>query len=128
MSIQVQVHIVSLPLVSNLLVYLSSSTIMSDEFKEKDVESPSPQREPSVVGEVSNVDDADAALAFLRNDDSFEERSMTAADEKKLVWKIDMMVMPLMYCCYVLQYLDKTLINYAAVSRFESVNIRLGPY
>jgi len=49
---------------------------------------------------------------------------MTAEDEKALVRKIDWMIMPLMWCCYVAQYLDKTLINYAAVmGLYEDANI-----
>ncbi|KAF2224779.1 major facilitator superfamily domain-containing protein [Elsinoe ampelina] len=49
---------------------------------------------------------------------------MTPADEKRLVRKIDWMIMPLMWTCYVLQYLDKTLINYAAVmGLYEDANI-----
>jgi len=34
---------------------------------------------------------------------------MSALDEKKLVRKIDWMIMPLMWACYNLQYLDKVL-------------------
>ena len=44
---------------------------------------------------------------------------MTKEDEQKLLRKIDFMIMPLMFCCYCLQYLDKTLINYAAVMGLE---------
>lgn len=54
----------------------------------------------------------DAALEFLNHEDT---ATMTTIDEKKLVRKIDWMIIPLMWCCYNLQYLDKTLINYAAV-------------
>ncbi|SMR50892.1 unnamed protein product [Zymoseptoria tritici ST99CH_1E4] len=57
--------------------------------------------------------DADAALEFLRHEGAV--RPMTAEDEKRLVRKIDWMIVPLMWCCYCLQYLDKTLINYANV-------------
>ncbi|TID19652.1 Major facilitator superfamily domain [Venturia nashicola] len=58
--------------------------------------------------------DGDAALAFLRDEDTHMV-SFTAEQEKALVRKIDWRIMPLMWCCYFLQYLDKTLINYAAV-------------
>ena len=69
------------------------------------------------VGIVKDVKNADAALDFLRHEG--DARVMTKQDEKKLVRKIDFMVMPLMFCCYCLQYLDKTLINYAAVMGLE---------
>ncbi|OJD39878.1 allantoate permease [Diplodia corticola] len=61
--------------------------------------------------------DGDEALRFL----AAEATALTAhdlscvVDEYALVRKIDRMIIPLMWCCYCLQYLDKTLINYAAV-------------
>ncbi|GAB7356406.1 hypothetical protein MBLNU459_g7180t1 [Dothideomycetes sp. NU459] len=88
---------------------------MSDMFadKEKAVES-APSRAPSPeVGEIRDVKNADAALDFLRSEGGAEQ--MSAEDERRLVRKIDWMIMPLMWCCYCAQYLDKTLINYAAV-------------
>jgi hypothetical protein len=50
--------------------------------------------------------DGDAALAFLRSEEIVE---FTPEQEKKLVRKIDWMIVPLMWSCYFLQYLDKTL-------------------
>jgi len=49
----------------------------------------------------------DAALRFLKSQHAVG--ALTAAEEKKLVRKIDWMIMPLMWSCYCLQYLDKTL-------------------
>ncbi|PSK60358.1 High-affinity nicotinic acid transporter [Elsinoe australis] len=84
---------------------------------EKDIESTQPRPESPTdsveKGEVIDVSKADAALAFLRDRGDVPE--MTPQDEKRLIRKIDWMIMPLMWACYVLQYLDKTLINYAAV-------------
>ncbi|THW75497.1 major facilitator superfamily transporter [Aureobasidium pullulans] len=82
-----------------------------------------PEELPEVeIGEVKDVKNADAALDFLRHEGEGVE--MTAEDEKRLVRKIDWMIMPLMWCCYVAQYLDKTLINYAAVmGLYEDANI-----
>ena len=62
---------------------------------------------------IVNVEEVDAALVYLKNEGT---AVMTEIDEKKLVRKIDWMIVPLMWCCYTLQYLDKTLINYAAAS------------
>lgn len=56
--------------------------------------------------------DGDKALDFLRSEAYDGEAD--AIDEKKLVRKIDFMVVPLMFCCYCLQYLDKSLLNYAS--------------
>ncbi|KAF2029663.1 allantoin permease [Setomelanomma holmii] len=73
-----------------------------------------------VVEETSK--DGDEALRFLKN--QHEVGQMTAEDEKRLVKKIDWMIMPLMWCCYCLQYLDKTLVNYAAVmGLYDDANI-----
>ena len=53
------------------------------------------------------IKDGDEALGFLKNQHDVVE--LTADEKKKLVRKIDWMIMPLMWCCYCLQYLDKTL-------------------
>ncbi|KAK8198629.1 hypothetical protein M8818_006496 [Zalaria obscura] len=85
-----------------------------DTLKEKDPESPSIEKETTpVVGEIRDVTKADAALDFLRHEGTVGE--LTPEQNKKILRKIDWMIMPLMWCCYCLQYLDKTLINYAAV-------------
>ncbi|KAI1637110.1 allantoate permease [Biscogniauxia mediterranea] len=56
--------------------------------------------------------DVDAALEYLNHDNA---TTMTQVNEKELVKKIDWAIVPLMWACYNLQYLDKTLINYANV-------------
>ncbi|KAJ5676232.1 hypothetical protein N7462_009129 [Penicillium macrosclerotiorum] len=55
---------------------------------------------------------ADAALEFLRDGDT---AVAILIDERRLVRKIDWMIMPLMWAAYNLQYLDKVIINYASV-------------
>jgi hypothetical protein len=71
---------------------------------------PSPHSDVE-IGSVANVEetshDGDEALRFLKN--QHDVGAMTAEDEKKLVRKIDWMIVPLMWLCYCLQYLDKTL-------------------
>lgn len=63
------------------------------------------------VGSIAVVEEplknGDEALRFLKN--QHDVGSMTAEDEKRLLRKIDWMIMPLMWGCYCLQYLDKTL-------------------
>lgn len=68
---------------------------------------------PEVTGEKPIVRDGDAALDFLRGEAVAGEAE--AIDERRLLRKIDWMVVPLMFACYLLQYLDKSLLNYAAV-------------
>ena len=51
--------------------------------------------------------DGDKALEFLRTEVSPGEGN--AVSEKRLVRKIDFQIVPLMFSCYFLQYLDKSL-------------------
>jgi hypothetical protein len=57
--------------------------------------------------------DGDKALDFLRSEAEIGETDLI--DEKQLVRKIDFMIVPIMFGCYCLQYLDKSLLNYASV-------------
>ncbi|KIW31642.1 hypothetical protein, variant [Cladophialophora immunda] len=57
--------------------------------------------------------DVDAALGFLRA--NAQAGQAVDIDEKKLMRKVDWMIMPLMFACYYLQYTDKTLLSYAAI-------------
>jgi hypothetical protein len=67
---------------------------------------------PSVSADVEETKRAlplgrvDAALEFLQAQGMVD---MSAIDEKKLVQKIDWMIIPLLWACYMLQYLDKVL-------------------
>jgi len=74
------------------------------------------------VGSIVNVEEpvkgGDEALRFLKSHHAVGE--LSAAEEKKLVRKIDWMIMPLMWGCYCLQYLDKTL-GKAAISTARTV-------
>lgn len=63
---------------------------------------------PNVDIEEKRVElgDVDAALEYLNHEDT---TLMSEIDEKKLVRKIDWMIVPLLWLCYCFQYLDKTL-------------------
>jgi hypothetical protein len=66
-------------------------------LKEKDIEaSVRDDSRDTAVGEVKDVRNADAALAFLQYEG--EVREMTPEDEKALRRKIDWYIMPLMVC------------------------------
>jgi hypothetical protein len=60
-----------------------------------------------VLSEKTFIKDGDKALEFLRTEAGVGEGE--DIDEKRLVRKIDWMIVPLMFCCYLLQYLDKSL-------------------
>ncbi|KAI1401141.1 allantoate permease [Hypoxylon fuscum] len=68
--------------------------------------------EKAKEGQAPKVADVDAALEYLNNENT---TVMTEINEKALVRKLDLTIVPLMWACYNLQYLDKTLINYANV-------------
>lgn len=53
------------------------------------------------------IGDGDAALAFLQAEARGGERD--EVDEARLRRQIDWRIMPVMWACYTLQYLDKTL-------------------
>ncbi|KAK5154397.1 hypothetical protein LTS14_006532 [Recurvomyces mirabilis] len=61
------------------------------------------------------VDARDVDEAFYAVKHQKEVGETTNVDEKRLLRRIDLKLMPLMFMCYFLQYSDKTLINYAAV-------------
>ncbi|KAF5845375.1 hypothetical protein GGP41_002926 [Bipolaris sorokiniana] len=95
---------------------------------EKDVSksgeiSSSPQYSDVEIGTVhETTKNGDSALEFLRT--AHDVGELTPEDERRLLRKIDWMIMPLMWCCYCLQYLDKTLVNYAAVmGLYDDANI-----
>lgn len=98
-------------------------------FNELDSQHRPPSRSPDVeIGAVIDpkpqvaTRDGDEALNFLQNQDVVDD--LTPEEEGKLVRKIDWMIMPLMWNCYMLQYLDKTLVNYAAVmGLYDDANI-----
>lgn len=56
------------------------------------------------------IKDTDEALTFLRKEEVGDEGEYV--DEKALIRKIDWMVMPLMFWCYLLEYLDKSLCKF----------------
>lgn len=62
---------------------------------------------PQEVYIADELKDKDEALTFLRKEEVGDESQYV--DERALLRKIDWMVMPLMFCCYLLEYLDKSL-------------------
>lgn len=71
--------------------------------------------------EKSAYKDADKALEFLRINEEGEEGTVVSIDEKTLVKKIDWMIVPIMFACYFLQYLDKSLCKSDHTLAYSSV-------
>jgi sugar phosphate permease len=103
---------------------------MTDEIKSEKGQSISGRGDSSssIEAGISVPKYGDAALVFLRDEDTHIVE-FTAEQEKALVRKIDWRIVPLMWCCYFLQYLDKTLINYAAVmGLYKDAHIDAGQF
>lgn len=80
---------------------------MVSDSKEN-VEAHSVQDDDKIKAAVAKGD-GDEALKFLAAEATNAGELSDVVDEKALVRKIDWMIIPLMWCCYCLQYLDKTL-------------------
>ncbi|KAL3956277.1 hypothetical protein ACCO45_009123 [Purpureocillium lilacinum] len=57
----------------------------------------------------------DAAWKFLNEHRDVDVDGVAAIDINALRHKIDWHIVPLMFCCYTMQFLDKVILNYAAV-------------
>ncbi|OAQ78759.1 MFS transporter [Purpureocillium lilacinum] len=57
----------------------------------------------------------DAAWKFLNEHRDVDVDGVAAIDINGLRHKIDWHIVPLMFCCYTMQFLDKVILNYAAV-------------
>jgi hypothetical protein len=104
--------------------FLTISPIMSipekeivRDFKSGDT-SPAPDSDIEIGIVEEPTKNGDEALRFLKN--AHDVGELTAEGEKRLVRKIDWMIMPLMWCCYCLQYLDKTLGEYYQLGQLRT--------
>ncbi|KAK6534161.1 hypothetical protein TWF281_005496 [Arthrobotrys megalospora] len=61
-----------------------------------------------------NARTADAALDFIRRQRALRDDA-APIDKKQLMRKIDYRIVPIMFACYTMQFVDKVNINYAAV-------------
>lgn len=58
--------------------------------------------------------DGDTALALFEDPEDARE-AIDPAEEKKLVRRIDFMILPYLAVCYAFFYIDKTTLSYAAI-------------
>lgn len=58
--------------------------------------------------------DGDTALALFADADDVNEE-IDPHEERKLLWKIDRMILPYLAVCYAFFYIDKTTLSYAAI-------------
>ncbi|SPO01425.1 related to allantoate transport protein [Cephalotrichum gorgonifer] len=69
----------------------------------------------SSSGEHPPASNIDAAWDFLDANRGVEDVHASEAELKRLRRKIDWHIVPIMFCCYTMQFLDKVILNYAAV-------------
>ncbi|RAL12753.1 putative MFS allantoate transporter [Aspergillus homomorphus CBS 101889] len=58
--------------------------------------------------------DGDTAMALFNDPDALHE-DIDPVEAKKLLWKIDLMILPYLAVCYAFFYIDKTTLSYAAI-------------
>ncbi|KAF2098644.1 MFS general substrate transporter [Rhizodiscina lignyota] len=63
---------------------------------------------------VSRTGDGDAAMALFASPAELSE-PIDPEEERKLVWKIDLGILPYLTVCYAFFYIDKTTLSYAAL-------------
>lgn len=62
----------------------------------------------------AKVADGDTAMALFDDPDELHEE-IDPVEARKLLWKIDFMILPYLAVCYAFFYIDKTTLSYAAI-------------
>lgn len=65
-----------------------------------------PTQAQSSKWKVSKAGDGDTAMALFTNPDELHE-AIDPKEERKLLWKIDFMILPYLAVCYAFFYIDK---------------------
>ncbi|KAI9842385.1 MAG: hypothetical protein M1837_007305, partial [Sclerophora amabilis] len=96
-----------------------SSSDSQNISKDGDIQKGSPihkqtRRTKASKWKTSRSGDGDTAMALFGDPDEVSE-AVDPAEEKKLVRKIDYMILPYLAVCYAFFYIDKTTLPYAAI-------------
>lgn len=62
----------------------------------------------------AKVADGDTAMTLFDDPDELHEE-IDPVEARKLLWKIDFMILPYLAVCYAFFYIDKTTLSYAAI-------------
>lgn len=77
---------------------------------------------------LNKAGDGDAAMALFNSPDEVHE-PVDPAEEKRIVRKIDFMILPYLAVCYAFFYIDKTTLSYAAIFGIrEDLNLKGAEY
>lgn len=91
-----------------------SSSDVKDEIKPSVVHNEDITSMEHSKWKVSKAGDGDIAMALFDNPEELHE-AIDPEDERKLVRKIDFMILPYLAVCYAFFYIDKTTLSYAAI-------------
>lgn len=80
-----------------------------ESFKEAEAEASVPASSGSAEQPI--VANVDAAWDFLNANREVEDVHATEAELRSLRRKIDWHIVPIMFCCYTMQFLDKVILN-----------------
>ncbi|KAG2417581.1 hypothetical protein HFD88_008800 [Aspergillus terreus] len=75
---------------------------------------PSTTHVETMTEQPDKINNGDTALALFDNFDDLHEE-IDPAESKRLVRKIDLMILPYLAVCYAFYYIDKTTLSYAAI-------------
>lgn len=91
-----------------------SSPDNKDEMKPSTIHQEDVATEEHSKWKVSKSGDGDTAMALFHSPTEVHE-PIDPEEERKLVWKIDLMILPYLAVCYAFFYIDKTTLSYAAI-------------
>ncbi|KAF9891260.1 hypothetical protein FE257_004824 [Aspergillus nanangensis] len=85
-----------------------------DDITEAPTTTHNENREIESTWKTAKSKDGDTAMALFDDPDELHE-PVDAAEARRVLWKIDMMVLPYLAVCYAFFYIDKTTLSYAAI-------------
>lgn len=91
-----------------------SGSSSKDDYKLSAVHQEDVGSEEQAKWKVSKAGDGDVAMGLFSSPTEIHE-SIDPQDEKKLIRKVDLMILPYLAVCYAFFYIDKTTLSYAAI-------------
>lgn len=83
-------------------------------------------KQPEVAAQQHPSEKQDEALRYLENHNGISAAEVDAVDLKALRTKIDWHIVPLMFLCYFLQFIDKVIINVSSSNTMNHLGIATG--
>ncbi|KAF2719980.1 MFS general substrate transporter [Polychaeton citri CBS 116435] len=103
---------------STSITFRSTPSTANDPIEKNDVDALHTETvsdsKPQSKWKLNKAGDGDVAMGLFSSPDEIHE-PIDAAEEKRLVRKIDLMILPYLAVCYAFFYIDKTTLSYAAI-------------